>query len=145
MKVDGQCHCGAIVYEAEVEPGTVGVCHCLDCHCFSGLPDRRSVRTFGQRLPASAFSRDSRATTSKRAIAGQSAFMHSVRSAPRPFTLVASRTRRRGMTFAGVTSDDEIVIALNLQRPIICCIHDAMSGRSTPVLRVGHVFHPIDG
>jgi len=28
MKVDGQCHCGAIVYEAEVEPGTVGLCHC---------------------------------------------------------------------------------------------------------------------
>ena len=44
-----------------------------------------------------------------------------------------------------MTSDDEIVIALNLQRPIICCIHDAMSGRSTPVLRVGHVLHPIDG
>ena len=44
-----------------------------------------------------------------------------------------------------MTSDDEIVIALNLQRPIICCIHDAISGRSSPVLRVGHVLHPIDG
>jgi hypothetical protein len=23
MRVEGQCHCGAIAYEAEVEPGTV--------------------------------------------------------------------------------------------------------------------------
>ena len=81
MKVEGQCHCGAIVYEAEVELGTVGVCHCLDCQ---RLQDSRSVRTFGQRLPASAFSRDSRSTTSKRAIAGQSAFIRSVRSCASP-------------------------------------------------------------
>jgi hypothetical protein len=86
----------------------------------SGLQDRRSVRTFGQRLPASAFSRDSRATTSKRAIAGQSAFMRSVRSPPRPFLLCH-------------------------REPAELCIHDAISGRSSPVLRVGHVLHPIDG
>lgn len=44
MKVDGQCHCGAIVYEAEVEPGTVGVCHCLDCQRLTGSPFRANVR-----------------------------------------------------------------------------------------------------
>ena len=44
MKVDGQCHCGAIVYEAEVEPGTVGVCHCLDCQRLTGSPFRANIR-----------------------------------------------------------------------------------------------------
>src|SRR2546428_5671038 len=28
-EVQGRCHCGAITYEAEVEPGTVNVCRCL--------------------------------------------------------------------------------------------------------------------
>jgi len=27
MKVTGSCHCGAIAYEAEAEPGTIGICH----------------------------------------------------------------------------------------------------------------------
>ena len=36
MKVDGHCHCGAIAYEAEVEPGTVTLCHCADCQMQSG-------------------------------------------------------------------------------------------------------------
>ena len=38
------CHCGAIVYEAEVEPGTVGVCHCLDCQRLTGSPFRANIR-----------------------------------------------------------------------------------------------------
>jgi hypothetical protein len=44
MKVDGQCHCGAIVYEAEVELGTVGICHCLDCQQLTGSPFRTNIR-----------------------------------------------------------------------------------------------------
>jgi hypothetical protein len=43
MKVDGQCHCGAIVYEAEVEPGTTGICHCLDCQQLTGAPFRANI------------------------------------------------------------------------------------------------------
>jgi hypothetical protein len=44
MKVDGGCHCGAIRYKAEVDPASVGVCHCTDCQRFSGSPWRASVR-----------------------------------------------------------------------------------------------------
>src|SRR3954465_7592498 len=44
MKVDGGCQCGAIRYEAEVDPATSGVCHCTDCQHFSGSPWRASVR-----------------------------------------------------------------------------------------------------
>jgi hypothetical protein len=29
MRVEGQCHCGAIAYDAEVEPGTIGICSWL--------------------------------------------------------------------------------------------------------------------
>lgn len=43
MKVDGKCHCGAIVYEAEVEPGTIGICHCSDCQQLTGSPFRANV------------------------------------------------------------------------------------------------------
>lgn len=43
MKVDGQCHCGAIAYEAEVEPGTMAVCHCLDCQRLSGSAFRTNI------------------------------------------------------------------------------------------------------
>lgn len=40
MKVDGQCHCGAITFEAEVDPERVYVCHCTDCQSISGSPFR---------------------------------------------------------------------------------------------------------
>jgi hypothetical protein len=36
MKINGGCHCGAITYEAEVDPSTVAVCHCTDCQTLSG-------------------------------------------------------------------------------------------------------------
>ena len=43
MKVEGQCHCGAIRYEAEVQPGTVSVCHCRDCQTLTGSVFRANV------------------------------------------------------------------------------------------------------
>jgi hypothetical protein len=43
MHVDGSCHCGAIRYEAEIDPGRVGICHCTDCQTFSGSAFRTSV------------------------------------------------------------------------------------------------------
>ncbi len=36
MKIDGGCHCGAITYEAEIDPENVGICHCTDCQTLSG-------------------------------------------------------------------------------------------------------------
>ena len=36
MKIDGGCHCGAITYEAEIDPEKVGICHCTDCQTLSG-------------------------------------------------------------------------------------------------------------
>jgi hypothetical protein len=36
MKVTGQCHCGAIAYEAEVDPTALGICHCTDCQRLTG-------------------------------------------------------------------------------------------------------------
>ena len=43
MKVHGRCHCGAITYEAEVEPGSVNVCHCLDCQMLTGSAFRANI------------------------------------------------------------------------------------------------------
>lgn len=35
MKVDGQCHCGALKFEAEAESNRFSICHCLDCQTMS--------------------------------------------------------------------------------------------------------------
>ncbi|MGI9316055.1 MAG: GFA family protein [bacterium] len=43
MKIDGSCHCGAITYEAELDPKSVGVCHCTDCQALSAT----AFRTIG--------------------------------------------------------------------------------------------------
>jgi hypothetical protein len=43
MKVEGNCHCGAIAYEAIVDPQKAGLCHCTDCQTLSGAPFRASV------------------------------------------------------------------------------------------------------
>ncbi len=43
MNVHGRCHCGAITYEAEVTPGTVTACHCLDCQMLTGSVYRANI------------------------------------------------------------------------------------------------------
>ena len=43
MKIDGACHCGAIRFEAETEPGSAGICHCTDCQTMSGTAFRTIV------------------------------------------------------------------------------------------------------
>jgi hypothetical protein len=43
MKVEGSCHCGAIAYEAIVDPQNAGLCHCTDCQKLSGAPFRASI------------------------------------------------------------------------------------------------------
>ncbi len=44
MKIDGGCHCGAITYEAEIDPENVGICHCTDCQSLSASAFRTVVR-----------------------------------------------------------------------------------------------------
>lgn len=50
MHVTGSCQCGAIHYEAEVDPATSALCHCNDCQNFSGSPWRASVRARAETL-----------------------------------------------------------------------------------------------
>ena len=35
MHITGRCHCGAITFEAELNPEKVGICHCTDCQQMS--------------------------------------------------------------------------------------------------------------
>lgn len=44
MKVHGGCHCGAIRFEAEIDPEKVRICHCTDCQHLSGTAFRVAVR-----------------------------------------------------------------------------------------------------
>lgn len=45
MKIDGQCHCGNITYEAEIDSGRVSICHCTDCQRLTGTVYRVTVMT----------------------------------------------------------------------------------------------------
>jgi len=45
MKIDGQCHCGHVRFEAEIDPARVSVCHCTDCQTLTGSPYRVTVLT----------------------------------------------------------------------------------------------------
>ena len=43
MKIDGQCHCGQITFEAEVDPMTLTICHCTDCQTLTGSAFRINI------------------------------------------------------------------------------------------------------
>jgi hypothetical protein len=45
MKIDGQCHCGHVRYEAEIDPQRVSICHCTDCQALTGSAYRVTVLT----------------------------------------------------------------------------------------------------
>ncbi len=40
MQIDGGCHCGRIVFKAEIDPERTRLCHCTDCQQLSGSPFR---------------------------------------------------------------------------------------------------------
>ncbi|PYE85307.1 GFA family protein [Phyllobacterium leguminum] len=44
MRIDGQCQCGYVTYEAEIDPERVTICHCTDCQRLTGSPYRVTVR-----------------------------------------------------------------------------------------------------
>ena len=43
MKVVGRCHCGAINYQAVVDPEKAALCHCTDCQMLTGSAFRATV------------------------------------------------------------------------------------------------------
>jgi hypothetical protein len=43
MHITGNCFCGAIAYEAELEPTRVAICHCRDCQITGGSAFRISA------------------------------------------------------------------------------------------------------
>ena len=43
MKIDGECQCGKITFEATVDPAASSICNCTDCQKFSGSPWRASI------------------------------------------------------------------------------------------------------
>lgn len=43
MKIDGECHCGKIAYQAEVDPNTLVICYCTDCQILAGSAYRGVV------------------------------------------------------------------------------------------------------
>src|SRR5450432_3556730 len=50
MLIDGQCHCGRVTYEADIDPGQVSICHCTDCQSLTGSPYRVTVICSGEQI-----------------------------------------------------------------------------------------------
>jgi hypothetical protein len=50
MHVDGQCHCGRIRFEADIDQEAVSVCHCTDCQTLTGSPYRVTVICSGSQI-----------------------------------------------------------------------------------------------
>ena len=50
MKINGECHCGAIAYEADLDPAKVGICHCSDCQALSASAFRTIAMVSGDRF-----------------------------------------------------------------------------------------------
>ncbi len=45
ISIDGACHCGAITYQARIDPDHVSICHCTDCQTLGGTAFRVSAFT----------------------------------------------------------------------------------------------------
>jgi len=50
MHVDGECHCGHVTFEAEIDPQAVSICHCTDCQSLTGSPFRVTVICSGEQI-----------------------------------------------------------------------------------------------
>jgi hypothetical protein len=74
MKVDGACFCGAITFEAEIDPESVLICHCTDC----------------QRIASSAF---------RLAVGAREGSFRLLTGAPTIFVKTADSGRRRKQAF----------------------------------------------
>jgi hypothetical protein len=47
MKIDGSCHCGALIIEGEADPETTQICHCTDYQTGTGSAFRISIPVAG--------------------------------------------------------------------------------------------------
>jgi len=54
MKINGRCHCGEVVYSAEIDENKVVTCHCTDCQVMSSGPFRSAVMSLPNAVTFSA-------------------------------------------------------------------------------------------
>ncbi len=50
MNIEGQCHCGLVTYQADIDPEKVSICHCTDCQTLTGSPYRVTVICSGEQV-----------------------------------------------------------------------------------------------
>ena len=50
MNIDGQCHCGSVTYQANIDPERVSICDCTDCQVLTGSPYRVTAICSGDQI-----------------------------------------------------------------------------------------------
>jgi hypothetical protein len=50
MKIDGQCHCGAISFVGDVDAAVFNLCHCVECQVLTGTAFRANVNIAADRF-----------------------------------------------------------------------------------------------
>jgi hypothetical protein len=50
MNIDGQCHCGSVTYQADIDPERVSICHCTDYQVLTGSPYRVTAICSGDQI-----------------------------------------------------------------------------------------------
>jgi hypothetical protein len=107
MNIDGQCHCGLVTYQADIDPERVSICHCTDCQALTGSPFRVTVICSGEQIRMTGKAPKVYAKTGatpRPAITAARAFSISARNAAPRCSRAATEARMIG-EFAGGVSD----------------------------------------
>ena len=96
MRVDGRCHCGAIAFEAEVDPKSVRICHWSDCQSMSGSLFRANIQASAEGFQGDGHERGNRLTARDRVFIAAGGSLH-IRSRFRMGLWARSRSLDRSL------------------------------------------------
>ncbi len=107
MHINGQCHCGRIRYEAEIDPARISICHCTDCQRLTGSPFRVTALCDGSLIKQTG---DAPAIYVKTAESGRKRNMYFCGACGTPlFSSSAEGTGEWGIRWGSINQRDTLV------------------------------------
>ena len=127
MQIDGQCHCGAISYVAEIDPDLTVICHCNDCQALTGTAFRVTARAQRDHLTITG----QPVIYEKIAESGAKRFMHFCGTCGSPLFSNGEGAHSNvwGIRWGGIRQRDELKPTRQIWRqsapPWVCAFEDA--------------------